>query len=66
MAYLAFPQFTDEDTRPIVRVESVTSETDTELRMRLIYIGVSPRELATIDLDRLAEQYSLERRMVKR
>lgn len=54
------------DTRPIkIRdpfADAKWIESDTELRMRLLYIGVSPRELSTIDLDKLAEQYRLQRR----
>jgi len=51
------------DTKPIRDMWSTdVVESDVDLRARLIYIGVSGRELATLDLDRLANQYRLRRR----
>lgn len=41
-------------------------ETDDALRARLIYIGVPLKQIASMDLDRVAEEYGLKRRKIDR
>ncbi len=57
-----------ECTKPFVRDTFSTDmlESDDSLRARLMYIGVSARELGSVDLDKLAEQYRLKRRRTTR
>ncbi len=50
-----------QEMQPLVRIDDLV-ESDDDLRARLIYIGVSMKDLATMRLDKVAEQYHLRRR----